>query len=531
MAYGDGLIAFVLPPSAHSSHLSIPASCQVCNMPNCLRRVSLIIGFVFLITLAPLPALDAQNPIYRPAPVIIQGPALIPPSRPSTVTPNYAPAPVYQPPIYQQTLPPPTIVPNQPLNGTIVPQRSGAGAVPVDLTTRLDKYKRYLKILMKQNSDLKSEVEGLKKSVARKGGGNSALPNEELATLREKSRSWLIEIRDLRTKISTQETEQAALLNSVEDQKAAALQAQTENNQLRQQIANATPPSNDMADRLQQQLAAAEREILSLKANQASAAEMARTQNDSALKDLERELAMQRAKTQQLSNDLRDARSMPANSDTSTTDAAIEKANLLAAENQRLDQQYAAAIEQRSKLQQQLDSLALSNDSALRRQRELELELLARESEMATAVEPSSNDFEVAAISPVRETPPVSVIRELESHPVSSVPNRLPRKREVVEVEQIAAKPVVAAEAVVVAQPVARAKPLPIDDASKTSGITGSQDGSQTWLKSLKIYQYVLGMMLLGLAIGLSIAYTEHIKAKASTTTDRTRLDRDRDEL
>ena len=553
MHNGHGSIAAAMPPSGCESYLSIPASCQFCNMPNSLRHVAPIVGFLILVSLAPLPVLEAQTQIYRPAPVIIQGPALLPPNRPTTVTPSYVPAPVYQQPIYQQpqsypqalppqtvplqTLPPPTIVPTQPRAGTIIPQPSNAGGVPVETATRLDKYKRYLKILMKQNSDLKSEVEDLKKSVARKGGGsNSALPNEELETLREKSRSWLIEIRDLRTKISTQETERNALLESVEAQKANAVQAQAENNQLRQQMANATPRSNEMADRLQQQLSAAEREILSLKADQARAAAMASTPDDSAMKDLERELAMQRSENQQLSDDLREARSMATTPDTSIADAAIKKANLLAAENQRLDQQYAAATEQQSVLQRRLDSLALSNDAALRRQRELELELLAQEGEMETTTIPPSNDFEVAAITPNADTAPDAVVRELESYPVSSAPKRLPRKRDVVEVERVEVKPAIVepavATGVVVADPpVTRSIPLPADDnGPKTSAMTVSPNGFLTWLRSFSTMQYVWGMILFGLAIGLSVAYTEHIKAKPSLTTDRTQYDRDRDE-
>ena len=391
---------------------------------------------------------------------------------------------------------------------------------------KLGRYSSQLRLLIKNNDELKDRNKKLEAAVIKRNKiiESRTDPADEAAALAKE------EIARLKQVVETSEAEQRRLEDSYKTQDDVVAQLKNANVKLKEQVALADE-QNKALENLKQQLTRSQNDGSAMSQRlqdaQQRLANMANPTPDSETDELKRQLEMVSKEKESLAMQLKEAQENKLDmSDLETNEDApnLVDGTILQKEIDRLEtinskmrQQYQAAMQQESDLKSRIETLSVENQQAQDRVRELSSQL----AEANTRVVPSGTSAMNGDFQP-RVEPVPAVVTKLKSDPSPAPrPVRRVATRVVPRAGQTVAKmPVVAPVAIEsdvdeLDSPVAAIVPV-----AKPSAVVSAVNGS--WLGGKGSAKYwVLGLILTGLAIGLSVAYAESLEGEGSSQTRR----------
>ena len=389
---------------------------------------------------------------------------------------------------------------------------------------KLGRYSSQLRLLIKNNDELKDRNKKLEAAVIKRNKiiESRTDPADEAAALAKE------EIARLKQAIETSEAKQRRLEDSYKTQDDVVAQLKNANVKLKEQVALADE-QNKALENLKQQLTRAQSDGSAMSQRlqdaQQRLANMANPTPDSAAQELERQLETANKKNETLAmqlkqaqednlkmSDLEMAEGAPDLVDGTEMQKEIDR---LKTANADMRQQYDGAMQQEADLKSRLETLNDQNRQAQDRMRELSAQL----AEANTRVVPPAASAMNGDFQP-RVEPVPAVVTKLKSDPAPAPrPVRRVATRVVPRAEQTIAKvPVVAPVAIEsdvdeLTSPVAAIVPV-----AKPAAVVSAVNGS--WLGGKGSAKYwVLGLILTGLAIGLSVAYAESLEGEGSSQT------------
>ena len=384
---------------------------------------------------------------------------------------------------------------------------------------KLGRYSSQFKLLIKKNDELKVRNKKLEVAVLKRNKiieGKTDLTDDSEGAQKQ-------EIARLKQLIEAGETKQNRLVDSYKAQVEVVGQLKNSNVKLKEQIALAEE-QNKALENLKQQLTRSKNDgaamNLRLQEAQQKLANMANPTPDSATDDLKRQLETANKENETLAMRLKQAQEDNLKmSDLEMADGAPnlvdgtvlqKEIDRLEAANSDMRQRYDGAMQQEANLNSRVETLSLENKQAQDRMRELSEQLAeAKNRVVPPATTAMAGDFQP------RVDPAPAIVTKLSNDPAPAPrPVRRVATRVVPLAEQTVAKvPVVAPVAVAADVDELDSRVAVVDSVAKPAAVVSAVNGS--WLTGKGYTKYwVLGLILTGLAIGLSVAYAENLEER-----------------
>ena len=387
---------------------------------------------------------------------------------------------------------------------------------------KLGRYSSQFRLLIKNNDELKARIKKLEAAVVKR----NKIIEDRSGSADDGEGAQMQEIARLKRAIEASETEQKRLEDSYKAQDEVVGQLKNSNVELKQQIALAEE-QNKALENLKRQLSRSQSDGAAmsqrLQEAQQKLANMANPSPDPAIDNLKRQLQTANKEKETLAMQLKQAQEDNLKmSDLEMADGAPnlvdgtvmqKEIDRLETANSEMRQQYEGAMQKEADLNSRVETLSLENRQAKDRMRELNEQL----AEANARVVPPATSAMAGDFQP-RVDPAPAVVTKLQSDPA---PAPRPVKRVTRKVVPRAEQTV--ADAPVVA-PVAIASDVDdVDDldlrvaavapVAKPAAVVSAVNGS--WLTGKGSTKYwVLGLILTGLAIGLSVAYAENLEER-----------------
>ena len=411
---------------------------------------------------------------------------------------------------------------------------------------KLGRYSSQLRLLIKNNDELKVRNKKLEAAVIKRNKiiESKTDPADDIAALAKQ------EIDRLKREIKANETQQRRLQDSSKAQNEVVAQLKNSNVKLREQVALAEE-QNKALENLKQQLTRSQNDGAAMSQRlqdaQQRLAKMANPSPNAAVDDLKRQLEMASKKNESLATELERTREVASKeneslamqlkearenklemSDLETSEDApnLVDGTMMQKEIDRLEkansdmrQQYQTTMQQEADLKSRIETLSLENKQAQDRMRDLTEQLsnantgVAQPTDnamsgdfqprVAPAVATNLNSDPAPAPLPVNRVAPKIIHRVDRVVPRTPVVAPLATNSKAIESE-IADVGEVDSRVAVVA-PVVE----PVAVVTAATGSWFSRKGNTKY--------WVLGLILTGLAIGLSVAYAESLEGKDSS--------------